>query len=109
MQRPYSKRQLLLGAVTLVFAGTLLFIILLPAIIPLILAWLVVEVLFWMLVASPTAKQLDAQPEGGHWPPEAEAHDQTAFNRFLKVRASVRDRAQGRRSHFGVQLCAARM
>lgn len=82
---PPGKAHRVLGAITLVLAAGLLFLILIPSLIPLLLAWCVVEVLYWMLVTCPTAKQLDAQPAEGHWPPAAEKVDLTHFNRFLKV------------------------
>lgn len=82
---PPGKAHRVLGAITLVLAAGLLFLILIPSLIPLLLAWCVVEVLYWMLVTCPTAKQLNAQPAEGHWPPAAEKVDLTHFNRFLKV------------------------
>lgn len=70
-------------------AVVLLLLILIPSIVPLMLAWCVVEVLFWLTRSIPTAAKLDAQPAEGHWPVAAAKHDLTAFNRFLKVRENL--------------------
>jgi hypothetical protein len=84
-----KRLQLVLGGITVAIAVALLLLILLPSIVPLILAWCVLEVLFWLTRSIPTAAKLDAQPAEGHWPDSAAKHDLTAFNRFLKVRKSM--------------------
>lgn len=73
------------------FAAMLLLLILIPATIPIMLAWCVVEVLFWLVSSNPTAAQLDAQPAEGHWPPAAAKHDLTAFERFVRVSSLPRE------------------
>lgn len=74
-----QRMRLVAGAIAL----ALLLLILIPTIIPLMLAWCVVEVLFFMLKSRPEAASLDAQPQP-HWPDAAAKHDLSAFNRFLR-------------------------
>jgi hypothetical protein len=74
-----SRMRLVAGGIAL----ALLLLILIPAIIPLMLAWCVVEVLFYMLKSRPEAASLDAIPQP-HWPEAAAKHDLSAFNRFLR-------------------------
>lgn len=82
-----QRMRLVAGAIVL----ALLLLILIPTIIPLMLAWCVVEVLFYMLKSRPEAASLDAQPQP-HWPDAAARHDLSAFNRFLRYSQEAPDR-----------------